>query len=368
MSEKTIWIERFFNLLPISKKVKVQIPVRLFFVLAVWLIGLAAFALDGQADQYISNVLWIPLYGSYLLILVGTHLIQNSLGNTVLSVRPLLNMDDSKFKKLLGRIEWYSYSVIPYLLLTLILFARPLSQGGVTIFSRALLEGVHGIWSVCFVFFSTLLSATGVWVCVSIWLTTHLISRQPIQVELSPETVNKFRGLTVLGLQFAAIYFLAVSFVVILPLSQPIHSLSDVILSPILPFMVIGLIGVLVPFYNIHRTLLELKRKELSKIESEFERLETTLDGILTKPSDQLSDQPTGARARHIVGLEGSLETLTTEGAISLRIFNLQLRERRIRAVQEWPISTGFISKLLGLCLTPVVVKIIQEILSRLSS
>ncbi len=331
-------------------------------MLAVWLIGLAAFALDGQADQYISNVLWIPLYGSYLLILVGTHLIQNSLGNTVLSVRPLLNMDDSKFKKLLGRIEWYSYSVIPYLLVTLILFARPLSQGAVTVLSTALFEGFHGIWIVFFAFFSTLLSATGIWVCVSIWLTTYLISRQSMHVKLSLETMNKFRGLSVLGLQFAAIYFVGVSFGVIFPL-PPIHSLSDVILSPIIPFTVIGLIGVLIPFYNIHRTLLSLKRNELSKIQSEFEHLETTLDGIFAKPDDQLSDQSTGARAR-----EHSLETLITAGTISLRIFNLQVRERRIRAVQEWPIDMGFISKLLGLGLTPVAAKIVQEILSRLSS
>ena len=369
MSEKMIWIERFFNLLPISKKFKVQISVRLFFLFAVWLTGLAAFVLDGQAVQYTSNVLWIPLFGSYLLILTGTFLIQNSLGDTVLSVRPLLNMDDSKFKKLLGRIEWYSYSFIPYLLLTLFLFARPLS-GDFTIVLRALFEGGFvGIWTICFFwFFSSLLSATGIWICVSIWLTTYLISRQPIGVELSPETMKKFRGLTVLGLQFAAIYFLAVSFGVVFPLSQPIHSLTDVIMSPILPFTAVGLVGVLLPFYNIHRTLLSLKKKELSEIQSEFEHLETTLDGILTKTDDQLSDQSTGARARHIVSLERSLETLITTGAITLRIFNLQLRERRIRAVQEWPIDIGFISKLLGLGLTPVAAKIIQEILSRLSS
>ncbi len=363
-----IWIERFFDWLPISKKLKVQISVRLFFLFAVWLTGLAAFALDDQAIQYTSNVLWIPLFGSYLLILAGTFLLQNSLGDTVLSVRPLLNMDDSKFKKFLGRIEWYSYSVIPYLLLTLFLFARPLS-GDFTIVSRLLFEGGFvGIWSICFGFFSSLLSATGIWICVSICLTTYLISRQPIRVELSPETMKKFRGLTVLSLQFAAIYFLAVSFGVVFPLSQPIHSLIDVIMSPILPFTAVGLVGVLLPFYNIHRTLLSLKRKELSKIQSEFEHLETTLDGILTKTDDQLSDQSTGARARHIVGPERSLETLITTGAITLRIFNLQVRERRIRAAQEWPIDIGFISKLLGLGLAPVAAKIIQEILSLLSS
>lgn len=357
-----IWIERFFNLLPISRKFKVQILARLSFLFAVWLTGLAAFALDGQAVQYTSNLLWIPLFGSYLLILMGTFVIQNSLSDTILSVRPLLNMDDSKFKTLLRRIEWYSFSVIPYLLLTLFLFARPLSGEGVTIISRMLFEArALGVWSVCFAVFSNLLSATGIWICVSIWLTTYLISRQPIQVELSSETIKKFRGLTVLGLQFAAIYFLGVSFGVIFPLSQPIHSLLDVIMSPILPFTVIGLIGVLIPFYNIHRTLLSLKKKELSRIQSEFERLETTLDGILTKPDDQLSDQPNGAHAH-------SLETLMTAGVITLRIFNLQSRERRLKAVQEWPIDLGFISKLLGLGLAPVAAKIVQEILSRLSS
>jgi hypothetical protein len=364
-----IWIERFFNLLPISKKFRVQILVRLFFLFGVWLTGLVAFVLDGQVVQYTSNVLWIPLFGSYLLILMGTFLIQNSLGDTVLSVRPLLNMDDSKFKKFLGRIEWYSYSVIPYLLLTLILFARPLS-GDFTVVLRVLFEGGFvGIWTICFFwFFSSLLSATGIWICVSIWLTTYLISRQPIRVELSPETVKKFRGLAVLGLQFAAIYFLAVSFGVVFPLSQPIHSLTDVIISPILPFTAVGLVGVLFPFYNIHRALLSLKKQELSKIQSEYEHLETTLDGILTKTDDQLSDQSTGARARHIVSLERSMETLITTGAITLRIFNLQVRERRIRAVQEWPIDIGFISKLMGLVLAPVAVKILTEIISRLSS
>jgi hypothetical protein len=169
-----------------------------------------------------------------------------------------------------------------------------------------------------------------------------------MQVELSPEIMKKFRGLTVLGLQFAAIYFLGVSFGVIFPLSQPIQSLLDVLLSPILPFTVIGLVGVLIPFYNIHRTLLSLKKKELSRIQSEFERLETTLDGILTKPDDQVGDQ--------------------TAGVITLRILGLQVREKRVRAVQEWPIDIGFVSKLLGFGLAPVAAKIVQEVLSRLGS
>jgi len=119
-------------------------------------------------------------------------------------------------------------------------------------------------------------------------------------------------------------------------------------MSPILPFTVVGLVGVLIPFYNIHIALLSLKKKELSKIQSEFEHLETTLDEVLTKPDDQLSDQ--------------------SAGAITLRIFSLQVRERRIRAAQEWPIDIGFISKLMGLCLVPLAARYLPEILSRLSS
>jgi len=342
LPKKMIWTEKLFTRLPIDrKKIKEQMLVRLFFLFVVWLTGLAAYALDGQAAQYVSNVQVFPWFGTGLIILMGTFMIQESLGDTVLSVRPLLNMDDSKFKKLLGRIEWYSYGFLPYLLLTLVIVV--LSGNIVTLVSRTLFEGFHGIWTVCFMFFSSLLTATGIWICVSIWLTTYLISRQPIQVELSPETMKKFRGLAVLALQFAAFYFLAVSLGVVLPLSQtPIRSFTDVIMSPILPFTVIGLVGVLLPFYNIHTALLSLKKQELSKIQSEFERLEITLDEILTKPTDQLSDQTTD---------------------ITYRIFRLQIKERRIKAAQEWPIDITFISKLLGLVLTPVVAKILTELL-----
>jgi len=336
-----------FMRLPIDRTFKVQIPVRLFFLFIVWLTGLVAYALDGLAAQYISNMQVFPgLFGAGLIILMGTFMIQESLSDTVLSVRPLLNMDDSKFKKLLGRIEWYSYGFIPYLLLTLVIVV--ISGNIVTLVSRMLFEGFHGIWTVCFMFFSSMLTATGIWICVSIWLTIYLISRQPIQVELSPETIKKFRGLAVLALQFAAFYFLAVSIGVGLPLSQtPIRSLADIIMSPILAFTVIGLIGILLPFYNIHRTLLSLKKQELLKIQEEFERLERTLDEILARPIDPLSDQT---------------------AAITLRIFSLQVKERRIRAAKEWPIDIGFISKLLGLVLAPVAAKIMTEILSRLSS
>jgi hypothetical protein len=342
-----IWIEKFFTWLPISKNLGAQISARLFFLFAVWFTGLVAYALDGQAAQYVSNLQVFPgLFGAGLIILMGTFMVQETLERTVLSVRELLNIDDSKFRKLLGRIDWYSCSFIPYLLLTLAMVV--LTGNAATVVLR-LFEGFHGIWTACFMVFSNMLSATGIWICVSIWLTTYLISRQPIQVELSPQTIKKFRGLAVLGLEFAAFYFLAVSLGFVLPLSQtPIRSLADVIMSPIVPFTVIGLVGVLLPFYNIHRALLSLKKQELSRIQSEFEHLETTLDGILTKPDDQLS----GQRA----------------GVLTLRIFSLQVRERRIRAAQEWPIDIGFMSKLLGLVLAPVAAKILPEILNRLSS
>ncbi len=348
MAKKMIWIERFFTWLPISKKLKVQISARLLLLFGVWLTGLAAYAIDGQTVQYISNVLLIPgVFGAGLIILLGTFMIQEYLGDTILSVRPLLNMDDFEFKKLVWRIEWYSYSFIPYLLLTLVIVVLTGNIG--TMISGILFHGIHGIWTAFFMFFSNLLTATGIWICVSIWLTTYLISRQSIQVELSPETMKKFRGLAVLGLLFAAFYFLAVSFGVVLPLSQtPIHSLRDVIMSPILPFTVVGLVGALIPFYNIHRAILLLKKRELSKIQSEFEHLEVKLDGILKKPEDQLSGQ--------------------TAGAISLQIFSLQVKERRVRAAQEWPIDIGFISKLMGLGLVPLAARYLPEILSRLSS
>lgn len=108
----------------------------------------------------------------------------------------------------------------------------------------------------------------------------------------------------------------------------------------------IGALGILLPFYNIHRTLVSLKRRELLKIEEEFELMQKQLIDVQKEPAQKISGE--------------SLMLLH-------RLFSLQIRERRARAAKEWPIDIGFVSKLLGLILAPAAARILPEILNMLN-
>lgn len=340
------WIELLFSQLPIEReKLGKQILVRLAFLLLIWFTGLIAYALDGMITEYVSNVqIYTMLFGSGLIVLFGSYMFQRSLGDIVLSFRSLLKLDESSFKKFSGRVERYSYSFVPC-----ILIALPLTfffSVGLSELQAALFGGIRAIWDLLFVFFLNLLTATGLWIGVSIWLTIFLISQQPLQVKPSPNIIEEFRGLTMLALWFSFFYFLAVSIGIVMSLArQPAVSLLDIFISPLLVFIVIGVIVVLSPFYNIHKALLLLKKRELLKIEEEFEQLQLQLDGALAKPVSQSSDQIT---------------------AIMGRISSLQIKERRIKSAQEWPIDISFLSKLLGLVLVPAIIRGLIEILNRL--
>jgi hypothetical protein len=206
-------------------------------------------------------------------------------------------------------------------------------------------QSLHIAWIVVMLFFLNLLSATGIWMGVSIWFTIFLISRQPLQVELSSKTVKEFRELSNLALGFAAFYFLSVALGVILPLaSEPMVSLADIVTSPFFVYLMIGVIGVFLPFYNIHRTLVSLKRRELLQIEKEYELMEKQLNNAQKEPT------------------KSSGESLALMHSLS----SLQIRERRVKAAREWPIDIGFISKLLGLILAPAAARILPEILNML--
>jgi hypothetical protein len=342
------WIEALFARLPVARRLREQVLLRLVFLFLLWLSGFVAFAVDGLGAAYATDMqVYVTFFGSGFIIMFGAYMIQESLGSTVLSIRPLMKLDDSKFKRFFGRMELYTYSYIPELLMAL-LFAFFVPGNRITLVQlTGALESVHVAWTVAIMFFFNLLSATGIWLGVSIWLTIFLISRQPLHVELSSKTSREFRGLANLALGFSMFYFLAVALGLIIPLSNtPIVSLLDVILSPFLIYIVIGAIGVLLPFYNIHRTLVALKRRELLKIEEEFELMQKQLNDVQKEPAQKISDQ--------------SLVLLD-------RLFCLQIRERKARAAKEWPIDIGFVSKLAGLIAAPAAARILPEVLRMLN-
>jgi hypothetical protein len=344
------WTEVLFAWLPVDRRKRwAQILVRFLFLFLVWFSGFLVFSVDGLGAGYLSNVqLLVPFFGTGSIILFGTYMIQSTLAGTVLSIRPLLKLDDSAFKKLFGRIELYSFSFLPVLLLAL-LFSAFLPGSRLTLTQlTGVFQSAHVAWIVVIMFFLNLLTATGIWMGVAIWLTVFLLSRQPLEVELSARSVEKFRGLTNLASGFAVFYFLAIVIGVVIPLSSaPAVSVFDVVASPVLLYILIGVLGVLLPFYNIHRTLVALKRQELLRIDEEFDEVEKELN--------EVSGQPTGELSGRSVALMNHL-------------FSLQIKERRVKAAKEWPIDVRFVSRLLGLVAAAAMARVLAEIINRLSA
>lgn len=320
---------------------------RISILLFVWLSGLVIYMLEGFGKSYLFNFeIYSTLFGIGLIVFFGSYMTQRSLIETVSSFRPILQLEEIKFQELKTRIKKYSYTIVPILILDLI-FVFLLSDASKDI-QKLMIEGFrfHLIWNIGFTFFMYLLISTGIWIGVSIWISIFLISKQPLNVELSQGMIEKFRGLTILALWFSLFYFISISIgTVVTFLGSPAVSIVNIILSPLMFFIAIGIIGVIYPFYNIHNTLIKLKKKELLKIENEYNRLQKELEVIL-------SNEP----ELKFVG-----KTLAILGHISSQ----ELKERNTKGAPEWPIDISFISKLLSLVLIPAIARISVEILNR---
>jgi MFS family permease len=335
-----LWTESLFSFLPIKKEVAwQQILVRIGFLIVLWLTGLLTHAIDGMLMVYLLNVnVYLSLFGTSFIILFGSYYVQRTQKDVVQNFRPMLKLDDLHFQRFFQRLKRFSYSILPILFIAICYVVL----GGPDQFREILIEGfkLHAIWSLSVTIFGILLAATAIWMFVSIWLTIFLISRQPLNVKLSSETVARFRELSMFALFFSLFYFLGVSIGNIPFLtSTPTLSLQDIIISPYLFFIVVGIIGIIFPFHNIHATLLKMKQQELSKIMDESQQLLHQLDAALNEPpSKQLNNQ-----------------TIT----IMARLLSLQVREKHVRAAQEWPIDTSFLSKLIVLGLIPIVSRLV---------
>jgi hypothetical protein len=331
-----LWTEFLFSYFPIDKKVfSQQMLARFCFLFLLWLSGLLAYTLDGLTTIYLLEPnFYILHFGMFFLILIGSYYVQRTLSNVIQSFRPMLKLDASQYQKLSERLERVSYSFLPCFLIAI---GFAVLTGAPNQFQQALAEGyeLHVVWNLFADSFSTLLVATAIWMFASIWLTIFLISGQPLSVKLSPETIIRFRELSMFALWFSLFYFLGVSIGNISFLaSASALSLTEIAVSPYLLFIAIGIVGILFPFYNIHMALLKMKKQELSKISEESERLLQQLDEALAK---QVSDQ-----------------TIT----IMARLFSLQIKERHVKAAQEWPIDMSFLSKLMVLGLIPIISRI----------
>jgi hypothetical protein len=346
LPRKMLWTELLFSYFPIDKTIVwQQMLARFFFLFAVWLSGLVAHALDGLMTDYILDLNVYPTYfGTSFIILFGSYFVQHKLSSIIQVFRPMLKLDDMEFQKFSRRLERVSYRFFPCLLVAVGLGAF---SGALNQYQQALAEGVqlHVIWNLSFNSFGLLLTATAIWMFVSIWLTIFLISRQPLNVKLSSETIARFREMSMLALWFSLFYFVGVSIGNITYFtSAQAFSLTEVLISPYLFFIAIGVVGIIFPFYNIHMALLKMKQRELSKISEESQQLLKQLDDAL--------------------GKQATRQEIDKEIVIMhYRLFSLQVQEKHVMAAQEWPIDLSFLSKLLVLVFIPIISRIVAMLI-----
>jgi hypothetical protein len=346
-----LWTEKMISFFPIDeKRIWQQMLARFGFLCALWFSGLLVHALDGLMTFYLSEMnIYLSMFGTFFLIFIGSYYVPQALDKGIQNFRSMLKLDDQQFQKFSDRLERYRHSFLPCLLIAVGfgVFSGPnqLFQ----MFSEGL--KLHAVWNLFVTIFGWLLGATIIWILASIWLTIFLVSGQPLNVKLSPETIMRFRELSMSAFWFSLVYFLGVSIGNIpFLIEASTMSILDIIISPYLFFIVIGIIGILLPFYNIHTTLFKLKKKELSRIEQESEKLLQQLNEVFAKqPTTQNSDQ--------------TITSIAQTTAITARLLSLQTKEKHVQAAQEWPIDISFLSKLIGLCLIPIVSRILAMLL-----
>ena len=346
LPKKMFWIESLFSYFPINKEaVWQQMLTRLGVLFGIWISGLLIHVLDGLMTNYIERLSFhLPYFCTFFLIFFGSYFVQTKLGQIIQDFRPMLKLDEKEFHKFSERLKRPIYSFFPCFLIAVVLavFAGVPNQ-----FQQALTEGfsLHIIWNLFFTSFGLLLTATAIWMFASIWLTIFVISRQPLGVKLSSETLAGFRELSLLALWFSLFYFIGVSIGNISYfVGTQTFSIIEIVLSPYLFFIVLGVAGILLPFYNIHTVLFKMKQQELARIFEESETLVQKLDEAL---KNQKASQQIDKRIE----------------IIHYRLFNLQIKEKHAKAAKEWPIDISFVSKLLVLVLIPIISRILVMLL-----
>ena len=336
-----LWPELLFSLFPINrKKFWQQLLSRFLFLFVLWFSGLVAYAVSGATNSYLFALnIYVRIFGMLFLILIGSYYVQDTLRKIIQNFRPMLKLDVSQYQKFSAKLERYTYSFLPCFIIAII-FA--FFSGALVQFQTVLAEGLelYAIWNLFFDSFASLLVGTVIWMFASIWLTIYLISRQKLIVPLSQETISRFRELSMFALLFGLFYFIGISIgnVSFLTNVQTL-TLYEIVISQYLIFVIIGIVGILFPFFNLHNTLLNMKNEELTRISKESEHLLQILDEALEKKD---SDQ-----------------TLS----VSARLFRLQLKEKQVKGAQEWPIDVSFLSKLIVIGLIPIVSRIMAMLL-----
>jgi len=319
----------------------------LCFFSIFWLSGLAAIVIDGFV---IEALFWLTL------CMANFHII----GFMIFAVSGwfsnrwdwffgwsshILKLSELEFAKFHDKLERLITSFYPCLTIGLVLAINWLRPEFGAILEFGTLWRVR--WYVCYSFMFSLLAATVIWMIVSMWITMFLTFRKPLDLKLSRWTSRDFRPLALWslkisllsfgGLTIYAVFITAIQFAFVADLWQ-----THLVLSTVF-FAFVAVTAFLLPFYNIHRTLVKLKKRELQEIEAEYSKLTQELN-------ENLSKHPT----------KDSKERLML---ITPCLINLQIRERIASEADEWPIDTTILSMLTLIVLIPLLTQIVIDIL-----
>lgn len=353
LSKRMLWTERVFDLFPIGNVhdrvsfIVVRLVRFLCFSSIFWITGFVAIIIQGMTSP--SGILllpWVMLEMTYFsvgvfIIFVMSGWFRNKWNWFFGWSAHMLKLSEPEFDKLRDRLERFVNSFYPCLAFALATYVSfvIMPQLGTLI---GAIERAPFYWYVCVTFVVHLFIGTGLWMTVSMWIAIFLTFRQPLNLELSRRTNKDFRPLAVWALKVSLIYFAYLSFSMVMqsPAFTPLSYLwgTSLFVVAVGLMILVGVFAFLLPFYNIHRVLLKLKRHELEEIEKE--------SGKLTQELAEIVKQPRGDSRDTII-------------LINTRLISLQIRERSVSEADEWPIDITTLSILAGIVLIPIFIEMI---------
>lgn len=255
----------------------------------------------------------------------------------------ILKLSEPEFGRLRDRLERFITSFYPCLAIALLLLIGGLIMPQLDAFREALMR-LSGYWWLCTSFMLALLLGTGIWLIISMWIGVFFTFRQPLNIKLSRWTSRDFRPLAIWSLKCSLLYFVGAAMVtaVVSPIFGTFRDPFGALSVASIGFSVFfGVMAFLLPFYNIHRALVKLKKRELQKIEEES-------NNLMEELTETLAKHPTGD---------------SKDYAMLIRLNVLQIRERLVTEADEWPIDMTVLSLLSAIVLTPILTQVIIEIL-----
>jgi hypothetical protein len=266
----------------------------------------------------------------------------------------ILKLSETEFGKFRDRMEKFINSFFACLVITLIIFISGIPSFNLIIkeFGPTVLRPtVLAVMLAFSNFFIMLLVGTLLWIILSMWITFYVTLRQPLNLKLSHRADEEFRPLAIWSLKVLFVCFVLVAIVVVfVGLGVLIVPGYASYVGALVFFVTMGVLAFLLPFYNVHRVLMKLKERELLEIEGEHNRL--------------MQDLAQTASKNHALHSEESMTQIINSQRVLVSLQVLQIRERRAKEADEWPIDTKILSILAGIVLVPILSQIIINSLS----